>query len=116
MTAAEFLSRYLSGPLPHVRHHITVLSAPLKKQQQTNKQTNKQNTSFLHRSKYPAMGGVGGGGGGGVGVVLLYTRRYPPITSCINRQSVYAYVFDRTELDSGGPQVIQLYEMRSITY
>ena len=108
MTAAEFLSRYLSGPLPHVRHHITVLSAPLKKQQQTNKQTNKQNTSFLHRSKYPAMGGVG--------VVLLYTRRYPPITSCINRQSVYVYVFDRTELDSGGPQVIQLYEMRSITY
>ena len=24
MTAAGFLSRYLSGPLPYVRHHITV--------------------------------------------------------------------------------------------
>ena len=31
MAAAGFLSHYLSGPLPYVRRHITVLSASLNK-------------------------------------------------------------------------------------
>ena len=48
MAAAGFLSRYLSGPLPYVRRHITVnkmLSASLNK---TFPSLDRQKNSWIH--------------------------------------------------------------------